>query len=47
MTTGKTHSGKTTFGLELMKKIKKCCVLDFDILGNFFKTTYPWLYENN
>lgn len=47
MTVGKTHSGKTTFGKELANKLKRSCVLDFDILGDFFKVTYPWLYESN
>jgi shikimate kinase len=45
MTVGKTHSGKTTFGKELTGKLGKYCLLDFDILVEFFKTTYPWLYN--
>ena len=47
MTVGKTHSGKTTFGMELAKKIKKSCVLDADILSEFLKTTYPVLYQSD
>lgn len=47
MTVGKTHSGKTTFGMELAKKIKKSCVLDADILSEFLKTNYPVLYESD
>lgn len=47
MTVGKTHSGKTTFGMELAKKIKKSCVLDADILSEFLKTTYPILYKSD
>lgn len=45
MTVGKTHSGKTTFGIELAKKLKNACILDFDMLVEFFKTAYPWLYD--
>ena len=45
MTVGKTHSGKTTFGKELTEKLGKYCLLDFDILVEFFKTTYSWLYN--
>lgn len=47
MTVGKTHSGKTTFGMELAKKIKQSCVLDADILSEFLKTTYPILYQSD
>ena len=47
MTVGKTHSGKTTFGMELAKKIKRSCVLDADILSEFLKTTYPVLYQSD
>lgn len=47
MTVGKTHSGKTTFGMELAKKIKKSCVLDSDVLSEFLKTTYPILYQSD
>jgi predicted kinase len=45
LTVGKTHSGKTTFGKELVSTLGKYCLLDFDILVGFLKTTYPWLYE--
>ena len=45
MTVGKTHSGKTTFGKDLAEKLKKYCLLDFDMLVEFFKITYPWLYN--
>lgn len=47
MTVGKTHSGKTTFGMQLAKKIKKSCVLDSDVLSEFLKTTYPALYQSD
>jgi len=47
MTVGKTHSGKTTFGMELAKRIKQACVLDADILSEFLKTTYPILYQSD
>jgi septin family protein len=46
MTVGKTHSGKTTFGKKLVEKIKKSCLLDFDMLVEFLKITYPWLYDS-
>ena len=45
MTVGKTHSGKSTFGKEIAKKLSASCLLDFDVLVEFLKTTYPWLYE--
>ena len=45
MTVGKTHSGKTTFGRELVKKVKGSCVIDADDIAIFLKETYPSLYD--
>lgn len=44
MTTGKTHSGKTTFWLELKKKLKHCCLIDSDVIAEFLKDNYGDLY---
>ncbi|MCX6822731.1 MAG: AAA family ATPase [candidate division SR1 bacterium] len=44
MTVGKTHSGKTTFGGELKKKLKHCCLIDSDVIAEFLKDNYGDLY---
>ena len=46
MTVGKTHSGKTTFGWELKKKIKHCCLIDSDRIAEFLKDNYLDLYAS-
>ena len=45
MTVGKTHSGKTTFGRELAKRLGPCCLLDSDEVADFLKAKYPDLYQ--
>lgn len=47
MTTGKTHSGKTTFGKKLAKKIKNNVLIDTDQIAEFLKDSYPNLYSND
>ena len=48
ITVGKTHSGKTTFGKELAKKLKdKCILLDSDVLTDFLKDNFPGLYQGD
>ena len=45
ITVGKTHSGKTTFGKDMKEKLSDAIIFDSDELGDFLKTTYPWLYD--
>ena len=45
MTVGKTHSGKTTFGREIKQSFPETIFFDSDILGDFLKTNYPWMYD--
>lgn len=47
MTVGKTHSGKTTFGKKLAKKLKYVCLLDSDEIAEFLKDKYPDLYDKD
>lgn len=47
MTTGKTHSGKTTFGIKLSKKIKNNILIDTDQIAEFLKDNYPNLYSKD
>ena len=47
MTVGKTHSGKTTFGHKIAKKLKQYCLLDSDILAEFLKEYVPDLYKSD
>lgn len=47
MTVGKTHSGKTTFGKKIAKKLKRVCLLDSDEIAEFLKDKYPGLYDND
>ncbi|MEA2088817.1 MAG: AAA family ATPase [Patescibacteria group bacterium] len=47
MTVGKTHSGKTTFGYKIAKKLKQHCLLDSDILAEFLREYVPDLYKND
>jgi len=47
MTVGKTHSGKTTFGRELAKRLGPCCLLDSDKVADFLKGEYPDLYKSD
>jgi len=47
MTVGKTHSGKTTFGKKLAKKLKHFCLLDSDEIAIFLKHRYPNLYNGD
>ncbi len=47
MTVGKTHSGKTTFGKEIAKKLKHVCLLDSDEIAEFLRDKYPDLYDKD
>ncbi|MFA6255888.1 MAG: AAA family ATPase [Candidatus Absconditabacterales bacterium] len=47
MTVGKTHSGKTTWGGQIRKTIKHCCLIDGDIIAEFLKTNYLDLYNTD
>ena len=47
MTVGKTHSGKTTFGKSLAKKIKTNCLIDTDEIAEFLKDNYGNLYNGD
>lgn len=47
MTVGKTHSGKTTFGRELAKRLGPCCLLDSDEVAEFLKSKYPSVYQSD
>lgn len=47
MTVGKTHSGKTTFGKKIAKKLKRSCVLDSDEIAEFLKDKYSELYNKD
>jgi shikimate kinase len=43
---GKTHSGKTTFGKQLMKELEDNAMLfDSDELTDFLMEKYPWLQK--
>jgi shikimate kinase len=46
MTVGKTHAGKTTFGWELKKRLKNCCVIDSDEIAIFLRKQFPELYDS-
>jgi len=45
MTVGKTHSGKTTFGKRLAKKIKDNILIDTDVIAEFLRDNYGGLYS--
>jgi len=45
ITIGKTHSGKTTFGKDIKQRFSDIIFFDADILGDFFKIHYPWMYN--
>lgn len=47
ITVGKTHSGKTTFGKKIAKKLKHLCLLDSDEIVEFLKDKYSDLYNKD
>jgi len=47
VTVGKTHSGKTTFGLELKKNLKHCTLIDGDVVAGFLRDNYPDMYDDD
>lgn len=47
MTVGKTHSGKTTFGRQIGKRLKHACLLDSDVIAEFLSDNFPELYNKD
>lgn len=46
-TTGKTHSGKTTFWKKLWEKLENSCIINNDTMTDFLREAYPKLYQND
>jgi len=47
ITVGKTHSGKTTFGKKVAKRLKHACLLDSDVIAEFLSDNFPDLYNKD